>query len=255
MALKLKATPNKGFEDFSAMCRQLADFTGASMKEVIDGEFAAVLQHAADNTKIASPNKIISDHNKQKAARYDIPYAGSPRVDAKQQAYFASKAAQRRGKAQAKGKSMLFALRPFVSGASKDHGAGHHKHPEWLWSQIVDRRRASLAKKLSKAGIALKHIWFLAQQLGISINVDPRARSAQEKYALNVVGSRATDKESYFVMGQIVSRHAVVYAGIGRAIRNALRDRARGMDKAMVQWAKGKIHFVAKRYPHLLRVS
>lgn len=251
--LKIKVTKGKGFNDLSAMCRQLAEFTGASMKEVIDGEFAAVLQQAAAKTKIASPAKIIADHNKQKVARYDIAYSGAPKVDDKQKAYFAAKAAQRR--ANASGRGMLFGLRPFVSGASREHGAGHHRHPAWLWSQIEDRRQQSLMKKLAKAGIAVKHLLALAQQLGMEIQVDPRARTAQEKFALNVVGRRASEKESYYVSGQIVSRHAIAFAGMGRAIQNALRARSRGMHKAMALWATGKMHLVAKRYPHLLKVS
>lgn len=240
MAIKIKVTKNKGFEDFSGMCRLLSEISGKPMHEVIDAEFGLVLQEAANRVKIASPNKIISDHNKQKITKLRIPYnPTSARVT--QKTIDANIAAQRR-RSQNNG-YLLYDLHK-------------NKYPNWLWYEIRDRRRARLAEKMAKAGIAAKHVVALAEYMGMRIAAPARAQNAKNDYPLQVFGSRSPSQAEYYIEGNIINRTAVVYGGIRQAIQWALRKRRRGFDRGMAMWMKGKVRLVAKRYPHLFgRIS
>lgn len=219
------------------MCRLLAEMSGKAIHEVIDAEFGLVLQEAANKVKIASPNKIISDHNKQKVTRLKIPY-NPPSGKVTQKSIDATIAAQSR--------------------RSKDNGyllydLKKNRYPEWLWKDIVAHRRTRLAEKLSRAGIAAKHVVALAEFMGFTIAAPARAKNAKNKFPLQVFGSRATNTASYYIEGNIVNRTAVVFGGIRQAIQWALRKRRRGFDRAMAMWMKGRVNLVAKRYPHLFK--
>lgn len=241
MAIKIKAVRSKGFRDFSFICRELASLTGNDMKTVIDSEVAAILQDTVAKTKVAPLNRIISDHSKQEWVTYNIPYAGS--VPGRE-AYFSEKANQRRGAYGAKTK---------IEGALKYNQTW--RMPSWLWQEIRARRAASLQRKISRAGVAAKHWYEQAIQLGYQVSVAGRVRNAQNKRPLAVKTLRKTDQDNYLVSGQNYSELSNRWAGGAAALQRAVSKRVSQFQKAMKQWAQGKVHLVAKKYPELLRLS
>jgi hypothetical protein len=233
MPVKIKAVRHKGFRDFTFVCRELAELTGNDMKTVIDNEVAAILQKTVEKTKLATVNKIIADHNAQQWVTYDIPYAGSV---AGRESYFAQKANKRRNGFSSTG--MAYNQK--------------NKHPNWLWNEIRARRAASLKRKISRAGIAAKHWYEQAIQLGYKISVPPQVRNAQNQRPLAVQTARNSDAETYSVTGQNFSKLSNIYAGGSSALQRAVSGRVSQFQRAMKQWAAGKVHLVAKKYPDLL---
>lgn len=237
MPVKIKAVRNKGFRDFSFVCRELAALTGNDMKTVIDNEVAAILQDTADKTKIASLNKIISDHNKQDWVTYDIPYAG---VVAGREDYFAGRAARRRSASRV---------------APRLKYDQRWRFPAWLWQEIRARRAASLQRKISRAGVAAKHWYEQAVQLGYKVSVNPRIRNAKNQRPLAVQTARNSDPDTYSVTGQNFSQLSNRFAGGSAALQRAVAKRISLFQRSMKQWAAGKVHLVAKKYPDLLGLS
>ena len=237
MPVKIKAVRNKGFRDFSFVCRELAALTGNDMKTVIDSEVAAILQDTADKTKIASLNKIISDHNKQDWVTYDIPYAG---VVAGREDYFAGQAGRRRSASRV---------------APRLKYDQRWLFPSWLWQEIRARRAASLQRKISRAGVAAKHWYEQAVQLGYKVSVNPRIRNAKNQRPLAVQTARNSDPDTYSVTGQNFSQLSNRFAGGSAALQRAVSRRISLFQRSMKQWAAGKVHLVAKKYPDLLGLS
>ena len=251
MGVKIKAVRNKGFRDFSFVCRELAALTGNDMKTVIDNEVAAILQDTVSKTKIAPLNKIIKDHNKQEWATYDIAYQGA--VAGRQQ-YFASKANERRSGFTSTG--MAYALPAFSGPAQKGvRGAGKHRHPAWLWAEISARRTASLQRKIQRAGVAAKHWYEQALQLGYKLSVHPRVKTASHKRPLAVRTTRTSETDNYVVSGENYSELSTRWAGGAAALQRAVGKRVTLFQKSMKQWAAGKVNLVAKKYPDLISLS
>jgi len=230
----IKAVRNRGFRDFSFACRELAELTGNDMKTVIDHEVAAILQDAAANTKVATVNGIISNHTAQEWVTYDIPYGGAVRG---RESYFAGKAAARRGGRNA----MVYSQK--------------WRMPNWLWSEMRARRAAALQRKISRAGVAAKHWYEQAMQLGYNITVDPRVKNASNNSSLAVETARRSDPNNYAVEGKNFSELSNRWAGGANALGRAVAKRVNLFQRSMRQWAAGKTHLVAKKYPNLLKVS
>lgn len=237
MAVKITAVRNKGFRDFSFVCRELAALTGNDMKTVIDNEVAAVLQDTVANTKIAPLNKIIKDHGNQEWFTYEIAYQG---VVPGREAYFASRAAERRTASKV---------------APRLKYNREWRLPPWLWAEIRARRTASLQRKIQRAGVAAKHWYEQALQLGYKISVDPRVRTAQNARPLAIKTSRRNDADNYAVVGENYSQLSNRFAGGSAALQRAVGKRISLFQRAMKQWAAGKVHLVAKKYPDLLGLS
>lgn len=237
MALKIKAIRNKGFRDFSFICRELAEITGNDMQAVIDSEVAAILQDTAQNTKIAPVNKIINDHRKQEWVTYEIPYRGSV---AGRETYFNAQAGKRRAASKVSPK-LKYDQR--------------WKMPNWLWSEIRKRRQESLQKKIGRAGVAAKHWYEQAVQLGYKVSINSRIKNAKNSRPLAVRTSRKTENNVYSVSGQNYSQLSNRWANGSAALQRAVGKRVNLFQRAMKQWAAGKVGLVAKKYPELIRVS
>jgi hypothetical protein len=237
MPVKIKAVRNKGFKDFSFICRELAALTGNDMATVIDSEVAAILQDTAAKTKVAPINKIIGNHSKQEWVTYEMPYQGNV---AGRESYFSAKANARRASSK-------------VSPRLKYKQ--NWKMPNWLWAEIRARRAASLQRKIQRAGVAAKHWYEQALQLGYKLSVDPRVRSAQHQRPLAVRTLRDTKTDNYSVSGENYSELSNRWAGGSAALQRAVGKRVSQFQRTMKQWAAGKVHLVAKKYPDLIRVS
>lgn len=237
MGVKIKAVRNKGFRDFSFVCRELASLTGNDMKTVIDSEVAAILQDTVAKTKIAPVNKIINDHNKQEWVTYEIDYAGNVLG---REGYFSAKASQRRAASK---------VSPRLKFNQK------WRMPPWLWQEIRARRAASLQRKIARAGVAAKHWYEQAVQLGYKISVQPKVKSAQNKKPLAVKTARSSDSDNYAVSGENYSELSNRWAGGSAALQRAVSKRISLFQRSMKQWAAGKVHLVAKKYPDLLQLS
>lgn len=237
MGVKIKAVRNKGFRDFSFVCRELAALTGNDMATVIDSEVAAILQDTAAKTKVAPLNKIINDHSKQEWVTYEIPYQGAVFG---REAYFSAKANARRSSSK-------------VSPRLKYKQ--DWKMPNWLWSDIRAKRAESLQRKIKRAGVAAKHWYEQAVQLGYKISVNPRVRSAQNQRPIAVKTQRNSKSDNYSVSGENYSELSNRWAGGSAALQRAVGKRVGQFQRAMKQWAAGKVHLVAKKYPELIQVS
>jgi len=237
MGIKIKAVRNKGFRDFSFVCRELAALTGNDMKTVIDSEVAAILQDTVAKTKVAALNKIIGDHSRQEWVTYDIAYQGAV---AGRETYFSSKASQRRSASK-------------VSPRLKYRQ--DWRMPAWLWAEIRARRAASLGRKIQRAGVAAKHWYEQATQLGYKISVNPSVKNAKNERPLAVRTERSTDEDNYSVTGQNYSELSNRWAGGSAALQRAVGKRVSQFQRSMKQWAAGKVHLVAKKYPELIQVS
>jgi hypothetical protein len=236
VAAVIKAVRNKGFRDFSFVCRELAALTGNDMKTVIDNEVGAILQATVAGTKVAAVNKIIADHNRQEWVTYDIPYGGAVKG---REGYFASKAAARRSSGS---RNALLYKQTW-------------RMPQWLWSEIRSRRAASLQRKIANAGVAAKHWYEQAIRLGYKISVDPRVKNAANRSPLAVETSRSSDPNKYAVEGRNFSELSNRYADGSNALARAVAKRVNLFQRSMRQWAQGKVNLVAKKYPDLIRVS
>jgi hypothetical protein len=207
------------------------------MKTVIDSEVAAILQETVAKTKVAPLNKIIGDHNKQEWVTYDMAYQGAV---AGREAYFSGKASQRRSASK-------------VSPRLKYRR--DWKLPAWLWAEIRARRAASLQRKIQRAGVAAKHWYEQALQLGYTISVNPRVKNAKNNRPLAVRTERSADEDNYSVSGQNYSELSNRWAGGSAALQRAVGKRVSQFQRSMKQWAAGKVHLVAKKYPELIQVS
>lgn len=236
MGVKITCVRTKGFRDLTFACRELAELTGNDLQTVIDHEAAAVLQDTANNTLVAPPNKIMRDHSKQQWVTYEMPYGGSV---AGREGYFANKAWARRSKNE-------------KSGALKYKQSW--RMPDWLWSEIRARRAQSLERKLKRAGLSSKHWYEQARLLGFQIAVPSRVKNAEEKRPLAVRAYRKATADDYAVQGQNFSQLSVKYAGGEKALLRAVGKRISIFQRAMKQFAEGKVHLVAKKYPDLLQV-
>ena len=237
MGINIKAVRNKGFRDFSFVCRELAALTGNDMATVIDSEVAAILQDTVAKTKVAPLNKIINDHSKQEWMTYEIPYQGSV---AGREGYFSAKANARRSSSK-------------VSPRLKFRH--DWRMPNWLWAEIRARRTASLQRKIARAGVAAKHWYEQALQLGYKLSVNPRVKSAQNQRPLAVRTHRDTKTDNYSVSGENYSELSNRWAGGSAALQRAVGKRVGQFQRSMKQWAAGKVHLVAKKYPDLIQVS
>lgn len=236
MAAKIQAVRHKGFRDFSFVCRELAALTGNDMATVIDSEVGAILQDTVKNTKTAAVNSIVRDHAAQEWVTYNIPYAGAVRG---RESYFAGKAAKRRG----------------AAGMDALKYKQANRHPNWLWGEIRARRAASLQRKISRAGIAAKHWYEQAVQLGYKISVSPQVKNAQNQVPLAVATARRSDRNNYAVQGENYSELSTRWAQGATALQKAVTRRVNLFQRAMRQWAQGKVNLVAKKYPDLIKVS
>lgn len=207
------------------------------MQTVIDSEVAAILQDTVARTKVAPLNKIINDHRKQQWVTYDIPYQGNVQG---RESYFSTKAANRRGSSK---------VSPRLKYDQR------WRMPDWLWQEIRARRAASLQRKIAKAGVAAKHWYEQAVQLGYKISARPQVRNAKNERPLAVKTSRTSRKDDYAVTGQNFSELSNRWAGGSAALQRAVGKRISAFQRAMKQWAAGKVHLVAKKYPDLLRLS
>jgi hypothetical protein len=236
MGVKIKAVRNKGFRDFSFVCRELASLTGNDMKTVIDNEVAAILQDTVSKTKIAPLNKIIRDHNKQKYSTMRIPYEGTVRG---REQYFTAKANERRGGDASGG--LRYKL--------------DNKYPNWLWSKIREERAESLRQKIARGGVAAKHWYEQALQLGYKLSVHPRVKTASHKRPLAVRTTRTSETDNYVVSGENYSELSTRWAGGAAALQRAVGKRVSLFQRSMKQWAAGKVNLVAKKYPDLISLS
>jgi hypothetical protein len=237
MAVKIKAVRNKGFRDFSFVCRELAALTGNDMKTVIDNEVAAILQDTVSKTKVAPLNKIVKDHGNQEWLTYDIAYQG---VVPGREAYFAGRAASRRTSSKV---------------APKLKYNREWRLPNWLWAEIRARRTASLQRKIARAGVGAKHWYEQALQLGYKLSVNPRVRGAQNNRPLAVRTTRRNDADNYAVSGENYSELSTRWAGGAAALQRAVGKRVSLFQRSMKQWAAGKVNLVARKYPDLISLS
>lgn len=236
MGVAIRAVRNRGFRDFSFACRELASLTGNDMKDVIDNEVTEILQETITNTKVATTNKIISDHNRTEWVTYEMPYAGSV---AGRQAYFSSKAANRRAASKVSPK-LRYNMR--------------WKMPNWLFQEVRKRRRDSLKKKLERAGLGAKHWYEQAVQLGYKVTTESRVKNAKHDRPLAVRTNRRSEESDYMVSGENYSELSNRHARGEKALKRAVGRRVSLFQRSMKNWARGRVDLVAKRYPTLLRV-
>ena len=261
VAIKLKISKAKRFDEFSAAIRGLSEMTGKPLETVIDHEVARVLELTMDKMKVATAAKIIRDHEAQqmmttggkgsKQIAYGGPETTKPGV---KNAYkLITRAALRRAEAN---KGMLkFALPAFTGPARKGQGAGKHRHPNWLWSEITRRREESLKKKLAARGVAAAHFLQIAKLLQLKVRTRSEVANAKPAYDYNVGAYRDRKSGGYYVIFRNSNTTSVKWAGGQKAVFSAVQNRVNAYGKAVEGFAKNHIQALSSKYPGLLRAA
>lgn len=256
MAIKLKISKAKRFDEFSAAIRGLAEMTGKPLETVIDHEVARVLELTMDKMKVATGAKIVRDHEAQQMMTTggsknnpQIAYGGpdSKSNNSKVRINLVVRAALRR--ADAKKGMFKFAL-PAFTGAS-----GKHRHPSWLWSEISRQREASLRKKLSARGVAAAHFHEIAKLLRLKVRARSEVANAKPAHPYNVGAFRDRRSGSYHVVFRNSNTTSVKWAGGQKAVFSAVQNRVNAYGKAVEGFAKTHIQALASKYPALLRAA
>lgn len=257
MAIRLKVVRGKQFDAFSAACRDLMKITGQQFETVLRHEVGKVLELTIDRTKKATPQKVMRNFFNQKMTSQDIAYGGpetrsnNPNVRER----LARQAGQRRG--ESKNGKLKYALAPFVGGKHKTGGAGRHKHPNWLWSELRQRRAKSLKDKISRAGVSAKHWLQIANILGIPVRASSQVRNAENKkpFAVKAMTNGTLRGMNFVIQGQNFGRISVNEAGGDKALRSAIRSRVTFFKSALKKDAKSKVNIIARRYPDLMKAA
>lgn len=255
MAIRLKVVRGKQFDAFSAACRDLMKITGQEFETVLRHEVGKVLELTIDRTKKATPQKVMRNFFNQKMTMAKIPYGGpeTRSDDPKTRERLALQAGQRRGY----GDALKYALPPYVGGKHKTGGAGRHKHPNWLWNELRQRRAKSLKDKISRAGVSAKHWLQIANILGIPVSAPAQVRNAQNRKPFSVKASTNGNLRgmNFVIQGQNFGRLSVVEAGGDKALRSAIRSRVTFFKSALKKDAKSKVNIIARRYPDLMKAA
>lgn len=255
MAIRLKVVRGKQFDAFSAACRDLMKITGQEFETVLRHEVGKVLELTIDRTKKATPQKVMRNFFNQKMTMAKIPYGGpeTRSDDPKTRERLALQAGQRRGY----GDALKYALPPYVGGKHKTGGAGRHKHPNWLWNELRQRRARSLKDKVSRAGVSAKHWLQIANILGIPVSAPAQVRNAQNKkpFAVKAMTNGNLRGMNFVIQGQNFGRLSVVEAGGDKALRSAIRSRVTFFKSALKKDAKSKVNIIARRYPDLMKAA
>jgi len=261
--IKLKISKAARFNELSAAIRGLAEMTGKPMEAVIDHEVARILEMTMDKMKVATSSKIIRDHEAQQMmttggskGNPQIAYGGpeTKKGGAKNFYRLVTRAGIRRADAD---KGMLkFALPAFTGPARKGiQGAGKHKHPNWLWSEITRRREASLQKKLKARGVAAAHFHQIAKLLRLKVRAKSEIANAKAEYKYNVGAFRERKTGQYYVVFRNSNTTSVKWAGGKRALFAAVQNRVNAYGKAIEDHAKSGIQALASKYPNLLKAA
>jgi hypothetical protein len=263
VAIKLKISKAKRFDEFSAAIRGLAEMTGKPLETVIDHEVARVLELTMDKMKVATSSRIIRDHEAQQMlttggskGNPQIAYGGPESKSNRQKTLtnLVVRAALRR--ADAKKGMFKFALPAFTGGARKGiQGAGKHRHPSWLWNEITRRREASLRKKLSARGVAAAHFLQIAKLLRLKVRARSEVVNAKAAYDYNVGAYRDRKSGGYYVIFRNSNTTSVKWAGGQKAVFSAVQNRVNAYGKAVDGFAKTHIRALASQYPALLRAA
>lgn len=263
MAIKLKVSKAKRFNEFSEAIRGLADMTGRKIEEVIDHEVARVLELTMDRMKVASAAKIIRDHENQQMmttggskGNPQIAYGGPETKTSGPKNFYrlVTRAAIRRADAD---RGMLkFALPAFTGPARKGiQGAGKHRHPSWLWNEITNRRDASLQKKLKARGVAAAHFYEIAKILRLKVAAKSEVANAKAEFNYNVGAYRERQTAKYRVVFRNSNTTSVKWAGGQKAVFSAVQSRVGAYKKAIENYTKEHIQGLASKYPDLLKAA
>ena len=237
--------------------------TGKPLETVIDYEVARILEMTMDKMKVANSAKIIRDHEAQEMmttggskGNPQIAYGGpeTKKGGAKNFYRLVTRAATRRADAD---RGMLkFALPAFTGPArSGIQGAGKHRHPNWLWSEITRRREASLQKKLKARGVAAAHFYQIAKLLRLKVRAKSQIANAKAEYKYNVGAFRERKAGQYYVVFRNSNTASVKWAGGKSAVFSAVQNRVNAYGKAIDDHAKTGIRALINRYPDLLKAA
>jgi hypothetical protein len=151
-----------------------------------------------------------------------------------------------------------------LSGSKKPN-----RYPDWLWSQIKERRDQALPKKKQARGLAARMWVHIADQLQIPIQAPGYVRNAKHYKKgdmAQAVITRQRGKGKEYQLGFINAlTHTNRWAGkqakgkspnsVGFTFRDQLNKRANFFGQSMRLKAKGVIKTTLDRYPGLARVS
>jgi hypothetical protein len=259
-----KVTPDqKAMRRFHDAITALRKMTGKDFEPVIKSELGIVLTQTVKNMKKASAATIEKNHNGQPGAFYGIEYAGPVSRTGKQYTPQEVERAKRRAaEARARGKNGRAIY--YLSGSKKPN-----RYPDWLWSQIKERRDQALPKKKQARGLAARMWVHIADQLQIPIQAPGYVRNAKHYKKgdmAQAVITRQRGKGKEYQLGFINAlTHTNRWAGkqakgksphsVGFTFRDQLNKRANFFGQSMRLKAKGVIKTTLDRYPGLARVS
>lgn len=243
----------KAARRFVSAIGDLRRISGKDFEAVIKHELGAMLASAVRGTKKATVKSITANHENQPVASYDIPYQGPTSTTGKtytqaERSRLAARAADRRAKGN-RGR-LLYYL-----GASRQP----KRYPDWLWKQIEQIRRTSLANKKKARGLAASMFVKIGSGLGIDVKAPGYLKTAahhKKGDMTNLLQLHKKGSGDKFEIGFTNNlTHMNKWAGASLAFRKALNARANYMSQALKLENKKKIKSVMERYPGLAKVS
>lgn len=231
----------------------LRRISGKDFETVIKHELGAMLTSAVRGTKKATVKSITANHEKQPGASYDISYQGPTSSTGKtytqqERDRLSARAAERRAKGN-RGR-LLYYL-----GASRQP----KRYPDWLWKQIQQIRRTSLANKKKARGLAASMFVKIGAGLGVPVNAPGYLKTAahhKKGDMTNLLQLHSRGIGDKYEIGFVNNlTHMNKWAGASLAFRKALNARANYMSRALKLENQKKIKSVMERYPGLAKVS
>lgn len=243
----------KAARRFMSAVGDLRRISGKDFETVIKHELGAMLSSAARSTKKATVKSITANHNNQPGASYDINYQGPTSRTGKtysqaERTRLSAKAAERRATGN-RGR-LLYYL-----GSSRQP----KRYPDWLWKQIEEIRRNSLAKKKKARGLAASMFVKIGSGLGVQVKAPGYLKTAahhKKGDMTNLLQLRSKGSGDKYEIGFINNlTHMNKWAGASLAFRKALNARANYMSRALKLENQKKIKSLMERYPGLAKVS
>lgn len=236
---------------FSDAVRQLGKMSGKNFEAVIRHELGAILTSAVRNTKKATVKSIRENARRRPGMVLDSDeYQGPQSRTGKQytpsqRQRLIDRAAKRRADSP---------LIYYLPGSRQPK-----RYPDWVWTQIQQKRERQLKERLGARGLAAKMWLHISDQLRLNVQAPAyirKARNAKQGDLKEMVSTAQGGRGAEYSVGFVNSLTKTnPHARAGLAFRRALNARANYFRKSVQLAAKGVIGSVFERYPNLGRFS
>jgi hypothetical protein len=223
-------------QGFEAACLALAKVSGRSMQETVESELAKVIDRTIEFTPSSTASRIRKTFDGQTfTAQPSTLYA--PQTSP-------GRTVRSNARVSKSGKLFYFL---------------ENRYPNALWTQIAQRRKESLQRKIAAIGLAKKSWWVIAKALGLPVKLgrfanaqSPDGRDHPENFSVSK-SVRETDIAVAFINSQPTVTNPKV--GGRRALQSAIDGRVKYFLTNVQLGVFKSMDNIAKRYPGLKLTS